>query len=325
MAGTILRLGHTNPLTDSFGAHPSLGAVLDLNDGLTFTLASPDGLEMPSPPRTLVLAGNIRTQDEVATRSITRHNRSVTARLLVGPSPNAAALIASIRELLQWLAAPPQTPITLQYQPFNASTPVYLDVVGAAHNLPSDEGQWLRGQFETLTLTFTCRPGLRGDRMTLQNLIPNAEMEQPGKAGIPVFNDGYASANPYVLKAGAAPTLGAVTNNYPDVVSADAPLRYYRLSEASGSTAFDVSGASQHGRYQASPTLGVTSPIFGDSNDKAVTFNGTSQYASVPVCRRATAHGAWSAGSRSRRTRRAASIWSTSARTAPPKRRRPSS
>jgi hypothetical protein len=62
MAATTLKLGYTNPLTDTLGAHPLLGSVIDLNDGTTFTLASPDGLELSAPPRSLLLAGNIRTQ-----------------------------------------------------------------------------------------------------------------------------------------------------------------------------------------------------------------------------------------------------------------------
>src|SRR6185312_17490559 len=185
MAGTILKLGYTTPLSDAFGAHPTLGAAIDLNDGLTFTLASPDGLEIPAPPRSIVLAGNIRSQGEIATRAITRHNRTVTARLFVGPASSSTALIAAIRNLLLWLAAPPQLPITLQYQPFNASTPLYLDVVGASHNLPADEGQWLRGQFEPLTISFIARPGLRDARVTLQNLVANPGFEQPtGGAGV---------------------------------------------------------------------------------------------------------------------------------------------
>ncbi|HET9979773.1 MAG TPA: hypothetical protein VFQ32_04980, partial [Ktedonobacterales bacterium] len=213
MAGTVLQLGYSDPLTDSFGAHPALGAILDLNDGVTFTLVSPDGLEAPAPPRTLVVAGNIRSQGEIATRAITRHNRVVTARLLVGPTATSSALLASIRTLLGWLAAPPSIPITLKYQPFNASTPLYLDVVGASHNLPSDEGQWLRGQFEPLTLSFVCRPGLRGSRITLQNLIPNAGMEQPNKSGgplyAPVFADTFSNGNAYALQSGSAPTVGS--------------------------------------------------------------------------------------------------------------------
>jgi hypothetical protein len=98
---TMLKLGYTNPLTDTFGAHPVLGPIFDLNDGITYTLASPDGLEIPAPPRTLHLAGNIRTQGEAATRSITRHNRTVTAQLFVGPAANVVALLTALRELLQ--------------------------------------------------------------------------------------------------------------------------------------------------------------------------------------------------------------------------------
>ncbi|HEY7341182.1 MAG TPA: hypothetical protein VH591_09895 [Ktedonobacterales bacterium] len=210
MAGTIVKLGYTNPLTDTFGAHPLLGSVIDLNDGVSFTLASPAGLELSAPPRSLLLAGNIRTQGEIATRAIVRHNRTVTARLIVGPAASSAALIAAIRNLLLWLAAPPQLPITLQYQPFNASTPLYLDVVGASHNLPADEGQWLRGQFEPLTISFITRPGLRDARVTLQNLVANAGFEQPtGGPAVTVFNDSFATANAYASQAGSAPTVAA--------------------------------------------------------------------------------------------------------------------
>jgi hypothetical protein len=134
----------------------------------------------------------------------------VTARLIVGPAASSAALIASIRTLLLWLAAPPQLTITLQYQPFNASTPLYLDVVGASHNLPADEGQWLRGQFEPLTISFITRPGLRDARVTLQNLVANAGFEQPtGGAGITAFNDSFANTNGYSSLAEAAPTVAS--------------------------------------------------------------------------------------------------------------------
>ncbi len=59
---------------------------------------------------------------------------------------------------------------------------------------------------------------------------------------------------------------------------ADTPLRYYRMSEASGTTAYDVSGSGANGTYNASPTLGSAGAISGDSADKSVTFNGSSQY-----------------------------------------------
>jgi hypothetical protein len=97
---TTLKLGWTNPLTDQFGAHPTFGPVLDLNDGTSFSLVSPDGPEPPPPPRTLVAAGNIRTQGERVTRAIYRHNRTATARLILGPSASGSALTATIRGLL---------------------------------------------------------------------------------------------------------------------------------------------------------------------------------------------------------------------------------
>jgi hypothetical protein len=163
-----------------------------------------------------LLAGNIRTQGEIATRSIVRHNRTVTARLIVGPAASSAALIAAIRNLLLWLAAPPQLPITLQYQPFNASTPLSLDVVGASHNLPADEGQWLRGQFEPITISFLTRPGLRDARVTLQNLVANAGFEQPSSGGFTAFNDTFANANFYATQAGSAPSVAANVMTIPN-------------------------------------------------------------------------------------------------------------
>ncbi len=130
---TTLRLGYSDPRTDAFGAHPVLGPVLDLNDGQTFVLLGPDGLALPPPPRTLVASGNIRTQGERGVRAIYRHSREVTVRL--GPAANYASLAATIRTLRAWVNAPPALPVTLQFQPFGASAPVYLDVIGAAADL----------------------------------------------------------------------------------------------------------------------------------------------------------------------------------------------
>ena len=204
---TTLKLGWTNPLTDSFGAHPVLGPVLDLNDGVSFTLVSPDGLDLPAPRRTVVQGGNIRSQGERASRAIYRTNREAIAQLIVGPGASYSALVSSIRTLVSWLSAPPSSPITLQYQPFNASSPVYLDVVAAAHDIPADESDWLRLQFEPIEIAFIARPGMRGDRQTLQNLVCNPGFELPSGPGVTVFNDSFANANAYKLLAGSAPTV----------------------------------------------------------------------------------------------------------------------
>ncbi|HEV8194511.1 MAG TPA: hypothetical protein VGP82_23915 [Ktedonobacterales bacterium] len=61
MTGTVVRLGWSDPLSDTFGTHLLLGPVLDLNDGQTYTLLSPQGPNLSLPERTLVAAGNVRS------------------------------------------------------------------------------------------------------------------------------------------------------------------------------------------------------------------------------------------------------------------------
>jgi hypothetical protein len=211
---TTLKLGYTDPRTDVFGAHPVLGAVLDLNDGQTYTLIAPEGLELPPPPRTLVPAGNIRTQGERVMRAVYRHNREAVCRLVLGPMASEAALVAAMRTLLLWVNAPPGVPFTIQYQPFGASVASYLDVVGCACDLPEDESEWLRLQFEPIELVFLCRPGLRGDRQWLSNMVPNPGFEQPMGGGTAttaplVFTDNLTTGNAYVTLAGSAASLSA--------------------------------------------------------------------------------------------------------------------
>lgn len=70
-------------------------------------------------------------------------------------------------------------------------------------------------------------------------------------------------------------------SSYSDAVLADAPESYYRLGEASGTSATDSSGHSHTGTYTGGVTLGTNGAIQGDS-DKAVTLDGTNDYVSVP-------------------------------------------
>jgi glucose/arabinose dehydrogenase len=71
----------------------------------------------------------------------------------------------------------------------------------------------------------------------------------------------------------------AVYKSYPTVVTQDSPLAYWRLGEASGTTAADVT-AGHNGTYVGSPTRGVASALLNDANT-AVTLNGTSQAVTV--------------------------------------------
>ena len=212
MAGTILRLGWSDPLTDVFGAHPLLGDVIDLNDGVTFTLL--DGaLELDAPTREVALSGNARTQGERASRAIYRHNRLARAQVMLGPMAGYSDLAANVRALVRWVDAAPSVPVTLQWQPPSATSPVYLDVVGAAHAVPADEREWLRLQIEPIELVFVVRPGLRGDRVTLANLVANPGFEAGSGPGVQVFNDSFANANAYTLGGSTSVSGGVLTLN----------------------------------------------------------------------------------------------------------------
>jgi hypothetical protein len=142
-------------------------------------------------------------------RAIYSRNREATCRVLLGPASSNAALVASVRSLVAWLSLPPTAPLTIQYQAPNASSPVYLDVVGCAHSVPTDEASWLQLQLEPLEIVFICRPGLRGDRVTLQNLLCNPGYEQGSQGGVTVFSDSFANSNAYSVQVGSALSVGA--------------------------------------------------------------------------------------------------------------------
>jgi hypothetical protein len=67
---------------------------------------------------------------------------------------------------------------------------------------------------------------------------------------------------------------------YYDDAVADDPVSYWRLDETSGTTAADVEGAN-NGTYTNSPTLGQSGALAASTN-KAVGFNGSNQYVTVP-------------------------------------------
>lgn len=78
----------------------------------------------------------------------------------------------------------------------------------------------------------------------------------------------------HTLRRGTAQTQTAAAPTYAQTVLADSPLLYWRLGEASGTTAADSSTGSHPGTYVGGFTLGVTGAIAGDAN-KAVDLDGT--------------------------------------------------
>jgi hypothetical protein len=55
---------------------------------------------------------------------------------------------------------------------------------------------------------------------------------------------------------------------------------YWRLGEASGTTAADAQGGNNNGTYSGGPTFGATGALAGDPNT-ATSFNGTNEYVSA--------------------------------------------
>ncbi|HEX5016526.1 MAG TPA: LamG domain-containing protein [Actinomycetes bacterium] len=70
-----------------------------------------------------------------------------------------------------------------------------------------------------------------------------------------------------------------VLGEYAVLIVSHTPVAYWRLGEASGTTAGD-SWDSHPGFYENTPTLGVTGALANDTN-KAVTLNGTNEWISV--------------------------------------------
>lgn len=66
----------------------------------------------------------------------------------------------------------------------------------------------------------------------------------------------------------------AAATSYSAAVLADSPLAYWRMGDASGTTATDSSGNGRHGTYAGSPTLGAASLVTGDA-DASVDLDGT--------------------------------------------------
>jgi PKD repeat protein len=70
-------------------------------------------------------------------------------------------------------------------------------------------------------------------------------------------------------------------SSYSATILADSPLAYWRLGEASGTSAADASGNGRTGAYLNTPTLGAAGALTGDANT-AVGFNGADEYVNVP-------------------------------------------
>jgi large repetitive protein len=83
-------------------------------------------------------------------------------------------------------------------------------------------------------------------------------------------------------------------SHYSAVALADAPLRYYRLGESSGTTAIDLGSQTLNGTYTGGFTLGQTGLIVNEPSAKSVTLNGSTGYVSMPTTGLPTGAQSWS-------------------------------
>ncbi|UQX89356.1 PKD domain-containing protein [Jatrophihabitans telluris] len=78
----------------------------------------------------------------------------------------------------------------------------------------------------------------------------------------------------YVDAGYSLPGSTSPSDKYGKAVYSDSPDIYYRMDDAAGTPAQDVSGNNNNGTYYGNETYGVTSPVTG-AGGKAVTFPGT--------------------------------------------------
>lgn len=214
----LVQLGTYAPLNDSWQL------ALDLNDGQTLELEETGGLDLPPPMLDLFTAGNARLAGERVTRG--RYGaRTITLRLIAGPCATEAALASVVRQLLalQAQALGPNSAnvagvgasprVALLVQPPGVTAPVYADVLAMAHALSEvgNTAAWVRLVQEGVELELLCAPFLRGARVTLDNLVANPGMDQPGQQVLWADTATIAnSVNSYAVVAGSAMTQGGV-------------------------------------------------------------------------------------------------------------------
>lgn len=110
---------------------------------------------------------------------------------------------------------------------------------------------------------------------------------------IKATTQGFAQSNAYILNghkhAQARVYIIPPTINYPELIRGDSPDAFYRLSEPSGSTMTDQTGA-HTGSYVGTPTYGTVGATVGDPNNTAITLDGSgsaygevSGYTTIPA------------------------------------------
>ena len=113
----------------------------------------------------------------------------------------------------------------------------------------------------------SCAPGTPDTDTASVTYTPNAGFHGSDSFTYKV-NDGTSDSN----VATASITVNAVATSYDQAVLADSPAAYWRLGEASGSSAADSSGNGNGGSYAGGVTLGA--PALINDPNTAASFDG---------------------------------------------------
>ncbi len=276
---TTFQLGTYNSVTDTFTS------VLDLNDRTNFWMEQ-GGLKLDQPEKVYVRNFNFRTRGEKLS-SVQYKNRHVQVSLRT-QGASTAALMTNLRNLLAIVENPP---FVIRIALPGATQYSYADVVGVTHNIPIDTMTLLAKALKGIQIDFECNPGLRGDRLSLQNLVINPGASAPSGTGVPYFSDSFANFNAYAIQAGGA--LAQDTATFVEAALTNGPpTRYYRCDETSGTVAHDAMASGSNITWTGSPTVGATGLLTGDT-DKAVTLNGSSQYGTAAISGMPNGSAAW--------------------------------
>lgn len=191
---TTFQVGTYTALTDTFTP------VVNLNDRANWFLgAPPKGLKLDQPQKAYARSFTLRTPGETIAK-MQYKNRKVQVTAWLGRALTTAQIITQVRALL---AAIEQPPYCIAIQLPGGTNTVYADVVACEHNIPADPQVILAGALKDVTISFECKPFLRGPRQTLVNLVPNPGMEYPSGPGVTVFNDSFTNANAYSTISGS--------------------------------------------------------------------------------------------------------------------------
>src|SRR6185312_10400706 len=247
MTATVCQIGAWQTSNDTFIAHPNspTGAILNLNDGTTFSLLDTSGtgtgLDWGQMKREVLTTGNPRTTGSRVTSATYRENREIKLHLVLGPTATFAVLQTAIHTLIQTCRGiTNEYPGALQFQSSGEANPIYFDILEAHVDARFQELLWIQNIDDSFEVTLTCKPFGRGARVWLQNLVNNPGAEAPSGPGVTVFNDPLTNLNAY-------PT------SYIGTVLADSPVSFWKTNEASGTTMTDSVGTNN-----GSTGVGVT-------------------------------------------------------------------